>query len=310
MTTVSVIVPTVGRPERLERLLGALAAQELSPRQFEVVVAIDGTHAASVQVLEQWRKRLPNLNWSECAQRRGPAAARNRAWRIAAGPIIAMTDDDCEPTPRWLPELLAAFTREPDLGVVFGRTVTDTDRLTPFSHYVENHRGEGHQTCNSAYRRVLLEQLGGFDERFPAAYLEDTDLFCRASEQTRVGFAPEAVIYHPPREVGMREIVRSARKYESDFIFFQKNPGLYRSRHEGKAPFSVLLWDVAVKHSLKQTLMWLPFAARRPLTYLWFGAAQAGFSLMLGARLPWLALRYRSRASAVPPAGGHCPPVT
>jgi GT2 family glycosyltransferase len=294
MIVATVIVPTVGRPERLERLLGALAAQELSPRQFEVVVAIDGTHAASVHVLEQWRGRLPNLHWSDSAQRRGPAAARNRAWRMAAAPIIAMTDDDCEPTPRWLPELLAAFERESDLGVVFGRTVTDADRLTPFSHYVENHRGEGHQTCNSAYRRVLLEQLGGFDERFPAAYLEDTDLYCRALLITRVGFEPAALVYHPPREATVRDLARSAARFESDFIFFAKDPDLYRARHEQKGPFRTVLWDVSIKYTAKQLLRSFAHVRKNPLLVARFILGMALFDLHLWSRLPVYWLRYSS----------------
>lgn len=292
MKQVSVIVPTIGRPERLERLLTCFAAQELAVDQFEIVVVIDGTHPESVQVLERWRDRLPHLAWYETGQRRGPAAARNAAWRRTSAPLVAMTDDDCEPAPTWLTEMLAAFRQDPALGVVFGRTETDAAGVTPFSHYVENKAGEGHQTCNSAYRRSVLEQLDGFDERFPGAYLEDTDLFCRASEVTKVGFAPRALIHHPPREVGIRDLVRSARKYESDFIFFQKNPALYRSRHEGKDPATVLFWDVGIKHSLKQAVVWLPLLGRKPLLYLQYGVALAGFSVSLCTSLPAFSRRH------------------
>src|ERR687885_130646 len=35
-------------------------------------------------------------------------------------------------------------------------------------------------TADMAYRRSVLEELGGFDERFPRAYREDADLALRA----------------------------------------------------------------------------------------------------------------------------------
>lgn len=293
MTELSVIVATVGRPERLERLLDTLARQELAPEQFELFVVIDGSSTASVEVLQRWQARLPRLRWQETGIRRGPAAARNVAWRATSGAIVAMTDDDCEPDASWLKAFLAVFEQQPDLGVALGRTVTDRSRVTPFSHYVENHAGEGHQTCNSAYRRSVLEQLNGFDERFPAAYLEDTDLFCRAVQLSRHQFVPDALVVHPPREAGVMDVARSALKFESDFIFYQKNPQLYRSRHEGRGPLATVLVDVSIKYSLKQVLLQSAWLRRQPVLFARYAWAMCLFTLLLWQHLPWFWYRHR-----------------
>jgi len=299
MTDLAVIVATVGRPERLERLLETLSQQDLPPDRFELFVVIDGSHTESVEVLRRWREQLPQLRWQETGHRRGPAAARNVAWRATSGKIVAMTDDDCEPDAGWLSALLAAFEQDPELGVALGRTVTDRSRVTPFSHYVENHAGEGHQTCNSAYRRAVLEQLDGFDERFPAAYLEDTDLFCRATRVCRHQFVRDALVVHPPREAGIKDVARSALKFESDFIFYQKDPKLYRSRHEGRGPLVTVLLDVSIKYALKQVLIQGAWLRRRPLLFARYAWAMFLFAVNLWLHLPEFWFRHRDTGSGV-----------
>src|SRR5205085_6868290 len=91
--------------------------------------------------------------------------ARNAGWRAARAPIVAFTDDDCVPQPGWLAALASGMT---DADVVQGRTVLDeAQRRGPFSPHVEVGGPSWiFQTCNIAYRRSILEAIGGFDERF------------------------------------------------------------------------------------------------------------------------------------------------
>ncbi|HEX7250646.1 MAG TPA: glycosyltransferase family 2 protein, partial [Burkholderiales bacterium] len=81
---VSVVVPTCGRPQLLERCLAALHRQTLAAERYEIVVVEDTT-------------------------RSGPATARNRGWRAARAAVIAFTDDDTIPGPDWLAEGLRAI---------------------------------------------------------------------------------------------------------------------------------------------------------------------------------------------------------
>lgn len=299
MRDLAVIVATVGRPASLHRLLEALVSQDFPVERFEVSVVIDGQDAGSVEVLRRWQAQLPGLHWTETGTRRGPAGARNVAWRATAASLVAMTDDDCEPASGWLSAIHAAFSQDADLGFVLGRTITDRSRVTPFSHFVENHAGEGHQTCNSAYRRSVLEQLGGFDERFPMAYLEDTDLFCRASRITRHAFVPDALVVHPPREASVADLARSARKFESDFIFYQKAPELYRSRHDGHGPFMAVLLDVSIKHTAKQVLVQAGWLRRSPVLFARYAWAMLLFAVRLWFQLPGFWLRHRTPQRSV-----------
>src|SRR3954468_2232984 len=109
----SVVVPTFRRPDALGRCLRALLAQEFDPAGFELLVADDAASEATHRQVEDLagsaRPALRLLPLTGARHR--PAAARTRGWRAARGEIIAFTDDDCIPDPRWLAEGVAALER-------------------------------------------------------------------------------------------------------------------------------------------------------------------------------------------------------
>lgn len=253
----------------------------------------DGT----LPVLEAAAPRFHRLAWTSTGGRRGPAAARNAARTLARAPLLAMTDDDCVPDPGWLRSLKNRLEADPALGAVYGRTVTDRDRLEPFSHYVENLNGEGHQTCNCAVRACLLDRLGGFDERFPFAYLEDTDLYCRIRATAPVAFLGDARVLHPPRPTSFAALVRGVRRFEADFLFAAKHPAVYRSRHQGAGPLREVLWTVGVKHALRRIGQERHWLLRRPGLFLAFTAATLLGSARLWLSAPGWAWKHRRRVS-------------
>lgn len=133
---VAVVVPSHGRADRLERLLRALAKQDLPAGDFEVVVVDDASPDGTGAVLAKAEASgtLP-LRVLTQPVRRGPAAARNLAWRSTGAPVIAFTDDDCVPDPGWLRAGLAALDGRARVAV--GRTAPSPDQLhlagAPFS---------------------------------------------------------------------------------------------------------------------------------------------------------------------------------
>jgi GT2 family glycosyltransferase len=203
---VSVVVPTCGRPALLQRCLDALEAQTLPAGQFEIII-VDDTHS-----------------------RRGPAAARNKGWRTASGDVIAFTDDDTVPDPRWLERGLAAFA--PGIDAVCGRLVMPIP-TTP-TDYERNESGlEGAEfvTANCFVRRAVLRSLGGFDESFRMPWREDSDLQFRLLEAGhRIVRAEDAVVVHPVRPAPWGVSVKQQKKVMFDALLFRKHPDLYRAR--------------------------------------------------------------------------------
>src|SRR4051794_40851687 len=103
MISASVIIPAYRATRTLPATLAALDRQTLPRARFEVIVVDDGSPDETGALAERAGARVlrqPNS---------GPAAARNRGAREAAGPILVFTDSDCEPEPDFLERLLGPF---------------------------------------------------------------------------------------------------------------------------------------------------------------------------------------------------------
>lgn len=228
---VSVVIPTRDRAARLAAGLDALRHQTLSPDRFEVVVVDDGSTDGTAELLESVARRGEvRLRSLRCGGD-GPAAARNAGWRAAAAPLVAFTDDDCEPEASWLEATLRAAAANPG-AIVQGPTrpiVRERELLDrPFSRTrLIDGPSPWFATCNIAYPRDLLERLGGFDERFPEALGEDTDLGWRAIEAgARVEFIPDALVHHAVEDMGPLGYMRHALRGADAVYAFRRHPGL------------------------------------------------------------------------------------
>ena len=89
-------------------------------------------------------------------------------------------------------------------------------------------------TANCLVRRSALEAVGGFDERFRAAWREDSDLQFNLLERgLKVLKVPEAVVVHPIRPARWGVSLRQQRKCLYDALLFKRHPALYRRRIPG-----------------------------------------------------------------------------
>jgi HAD superfamily hydrolase (TIGR01662 family) len=176
------VVPTVGR-DSLGRLLAALAAAT-GPLPGQLLVVDDRRADRSAPLLaSEPPPRLADRLRVVRGRAAGPAAARNLGWRRAAAPWVGFLDDDVEPGPTWLADLEADLAGLPPevagsqgrlrVPLPAGRRPTDWERNV---HGLETARWA---TADMAYRRAVLAEVGGFDERFPRAYREDADLALR-----------------------------------------------------------------------------------------------------------------------------------
>ena len=95
LPTVSVVVPTYNRRDRLEHVLDALFAQHTDV-PFEIVVVSDGStdgtdaYLSTAAAPAGSRATLRHVR----QENSGPAAARNRGVDLARGEIVVFVDDD------------------------------------------------------------------------------------------------------------------------------------------------------------------------------------------------------------------------
>src|SRR5215217_8126795 len=195
----SVVVPTIGRPS-LDVLLDALAAAP-GPRPAELILVDDRPAGAP---LRPERPGLPPVRVVRTGGG-GPARARNLGWRTARTEWIAFLDDDVVPDPDWyqrlerdlavLPADVAASQGRVRVPLPEDRQPTDWERGTAglaTSSWI---------TADLAYRRSALAAVGGFDERFPRAFREDSDLALRVMDTGARLVRGQRWITHPVRPV-------------------------------------------------------------------------------------------------------------
>lgn len=213
---VSVAVSTYQRAASLPRLFEALEQQTLPVEDFEVIVADNGATDDTAAVLQRLQATSPlRIRVVTAERNRGPAAGRNLAWKEGRAPIVAFTDDDCRPQPRWLEAGLEAMAES---AVVVGRTEPPPEQARlengPFARVVRVHQARFFETCNVFYRRSDLEAAAGFDETFRTPAGEDTDLALRIRPRGEgVAFAEDALVYHDVRPSDFVGAVREALRW-------------------------------------------------------------------------------------------------
>lgn len=203
VSSCSIVLSTNGAREAwLRRCVESLKGQ--------TATGIDIVCVSTVRI--GWLEADPAVHFILEPQR-GLSRARNVGWREATGPIVAFIDDDCTADPRWIEVFLRRF-RDSSIAGTTGQVLP----LRPGTwhaampapeekayHSIDDIRwpfepGSGN---NMAFRREVLESLGGFDEdlglgsRFLSG--EDLDLFIRLLKaQMTLQAEPKAIVYHEP----------------------------------------------------------------------------------------------------------------
>lgn len=281
-TRVSVVVPTFKRPALLDRCLAALAEQELDPGAYEVIVADDATCVATQRQVEGWAERVRSaVRYVAVTEAHGPAAARNAGWRAARSDLVAFTDDDTVPDRGWLRAGLTAIAD--GVTAAAGRVVMPLPPVP--TDYQWNEAGLERAefvTANCFVRRAALAEVGGFDERFTAAWREDSDLFFTLLERNwRVVQAPTAVVVHPIRPARWGVSLGQQRKSRFNALLYKKHPSLYSERIQPAPPWHYY------RIALSLLVALLGVVGRRPRTAL---AATTAW-VLLTARFCWQRLR-------------------
>ncbi|MGY1600629.1 HAD-IIIA family hydrolase [Geodermatophilus sp. SYSU D00815] len=195
----TVVVPTIGRPS-LDVLLDALAAAP-GPRPAELLVVDD---RSAGEPLTADRPGLPPVRVVRTGGG-GPARARNLGWRSARTDWVAFLDDDVVPDPDWYERLAEDLaTAGPDVAGSQGRVrvpLPEGRRPTDWERGTAGLATSSWITADLAYRRAALAAVGGFDERFPRAFREDSDLALRVMGTGARLVRGQRWITHPVRPV-------------------------------------------------------------------------------------------------------------
>ncbi|MBT6199309.1 MAG: glycosyltransferase family 2 protein [Gammaproteobacteria bacterium] len=226
--TISVIIPTIGRPSSLERLLASIAKQTYPVR--EVIVADGSSDESTRNIVEdpRWRQEDVFLEYLAVLP---PDAVRQRemAIQIATGDWLLLLDDDVELELGCVSNLVAASRDFPEAVAVMadfsnepwamptrvwrfylrficglqenewqGRVVGPLLRYGFLSSQTATVACQWFGTGNSLVSRDAFERAGGFSDFFlhRSSVNEDVDLSMKVARQGTLLFCPSAKLAH------------------------------------------------------------------------------------------------------------------
>ena len=237
----SVVVATYNRPALIERLLAQLAAQTLSPDDFEVVVIDDGSR-------EPVGPRLAKRAWPfalrvEEQSNSGQATARHRGVLASRGEILVIVDDDMQLGPDFLlhhldlhptgsHRVVLGRIRPPPEGMALPERwhQRNLDRIHERARDGAVVHGNSMYTGNVSLRRSDYLAVGGFDTSLRQA--EDVEIGLRL-ERHGVEFvlSEDAWTVNGSDHTSVARWRERARNYgRHDLAISRKHPDLIHQR--------------------------------------------------------------------------------
>lgn len=119
---ISIIIPTVGRTQELNRLLSALTLQTYE--NYEVIIVKRGSIDNISQTISPFKRKM---RVKVLCDDRGLTKGLNLGIANAEGSIVVRTDDDACPTPFWLDELIKPFGLGPRVGASTGPSIAPSE---------------------------------------------------------------------------------------------------------------------------------------------------------------------------------------
>ena len=221
MNTIDIVIPCAGRAADLLRLLDSLQGHSAAAL-LQHVASITVTDDRPPPLLAaQLRQRFPAVRYVH-GPARGPAANRNHGASLGRAPWLLFLDDDCYLQLDLLHAYVQAREAAPEADVLEVAIHAVGPRPNGNHHAPLNSSGGFLWSCNVMLRRSVFEALGGFDEEFPFACMEDCDLHQRLlARGVHIVFAQQAVVLHPWRSISERELTR---QIISHAIYASKHP--------------------------------------------------------------------------------------
>jgi len=254
--TVDVVIPTIGRAS-LRTLLESLVVRALplaDTAMPETIIVVDDRPSPVHPLLadDDVPRQLVDRVRVVHSGGRGPSAARNVGWRAATADWVAFLDDDVLPDEGWYADLRGDLARlDADVGGSQGRIVVPVPQHRPATDWertVATMQDATWATADMTYRRSVLEEVGGFDERFQRAFREDVEIGLRVIAAGYVIERGRRRVCHPVRPADRWVSVRRERGNADDALMLVLHGRHWQQR--AATPVGRRPWNLATAAGL------------------------------------------------------------
>jgi GT2 family glycosyltransferase len=215
MDVTSVVIVNYNGSHFLRDCLNALRSQSLPLHRIEIIIVDNNSHDESLKLLQS---EFPWVRIIRSKENLGFAGGNNLGFVHAHGKTIALINNDTVADPNWLKELLESLECDLTTGAVASKLLFHSEpkrlnsggmRLLSDGHGTDRgfrdlDQGQFEQGeevfagCGAGllFRRELLNETNGFDERF-FMYYEDLDLAWRARHLGwNIRYSPRSIVRH------------------------------------------------------------------------------------------------------------------
>lgn len=226
---VSVCIPTYNDESTIRASLDALV--NLDYPTYEVII-IDSSDDKTPEIIKEYSDQDSSIRLIR-QEKNGIGAARDRGLNEAKYDIIAYTDADAKVEKSWLSQLVPPL-KDPDVGATTGRTIYETNETCTSwlrkvnidlrNRYRKNStRLAAGPSC--AFRREVLEEVGGFDHNWPFAEdsLASSEIISRGYE---IRYVSDAKVHHVPEgdwRTYLRKSYQHAKTYAELIVRHPEN---------------------------------------------------------------------------------------
>lgn len=199
---VTVVVPTYNRKEMLKECLNSLFSQTYPKDRYEIVVVNDGSTDGTEKVLEEYAGKAPCKLKRFNQKNQGVSSAMNTGIKNSEGKIIYFTGDDCIADKNWIKNLADSFSDE-RVGGVGGKVIAYkleklVEKYSEKTGLLNQKKFKSMNTIitgNAAYRKAILQELGGFDSNLKACEDVDTSIMVQLKGY-KIRYVPQAIVKH------------------------------------------------------------------------------------------------------------------
>jgi glycosyltransferase involved in cell wall biosynthesis len=234
---ISVVITVLNMDRTVAGCLDSILEIDYPKDRYEIVIVDGGSRDRTAGIIKKYIEKTKEPRISLYLRKGWPSAGRNEALRHARGDYIAVTDADMVVTRNWLKDYVGAMEKLKDdkIAGIGGPNITATLDLAsrsiscipvhgPTSDEVpvfgKNRYTKDFVTSdfiyatvcrNSFYKKKVLDEVGGFDERFFGA--EDPELNRRILDAGyKLAYTKKALVRHHHHNT-VRSFFRQQMKY-------------------------------------------------------------------------------------------------
>lgn len=196
----SIVIPTYNASRFMPNLLDSIFSQALD--DMEVIIVDDCSSDNTIETVKEYPVRLIQME-----RNGGPARARNRGVEAARGEVIFFLDADVVVLDGTLREVRNYFAENPSAQCVIGMCATEplnqgfVPKYMAMFEYIhllgapENKVSVFAPRCG-AIKKDFFQKIGGYDESYTGADVEDFELARRISREESIVLNPKILVKH------------------------------------------------------------------------------------------------------------------